>query len=100
MLASTEQPSSPLAPQTGGRNQRESSAHLSPQILIREAHKVLADFDFYMSPARVSRMVHRFVSEGRGDIDFRTWFISYADPTGETAVRNVMKQSGGPDAAA
>lgn len=83
---------SPLATQTGGRGKRDRSADfLSVQTLTRTAHKVLEDQNFYMSPSRTSRLIHRFVREGRADLDFRTWFISYADPTGEQAVRNVMK---------
>lgn len=83
---------SPLATQTGGRSQKDRSADfLSVQTLTRTAHKVLECQDFYMSPSRISRLVRRFVREGRTDLDFRTWFISYADPTGEQAVRNVMK---------
>lgn len=68
--------------------------HLHPKVLAREAAKVAADLDLRMSPARIRLLVRRFVSEGRSDLDFRTWFIAYADPTGETAVRNVMKAGG------
>lgn len=80
----------PLATETEGSG-RENSAYLSVRTLTRQAHHVAAGLGVSVSPSRVSRLVKRFVHEGRGDIDFHTWFISYADPTGETAVRNVMK---------
>lgn len=43
--------------------------------------------------SRVRQLAIRFLREGRVDVDFRTWFISYADPTGESAVHNVMKEA-------
>ncbi len=86
-----------LATQTGGEKP-ESHAHLSVEILTREARKVMADLDVSLSPARLSRLLRKYIRQGRSDIDFRTWFISYADPTGETAVRNVSRGGGGPDA--
>ena len=59
---------------------------------MREAAKVCDDLDLGIRGARLRAVVDRFVREGRGDVDFRTWFIAYADPTGETAVRNVMRE--------
>ena len=52
-----------------------------------------------MRRRRVRELVNRFIESGRSDLineqrtvdDFRSWFITYADPTGETAVRNVTK---------
>jgi len=49
-------------------------------------------------PAEVRRLATRFVAAGHDRLeDTEAWVIAYADPTGETAVRNVM--GGGPDAA-
>lgn len=45
-----------------------------------------------MRRSRVRSLVIRFMREGRTDVDFRTWFIGYADPTGETAVRNILRR--------
>lgn len=58
----------------------------------RHAQKLAEELDLPISGSRIRRIVRRYVREGRFDIDFRTWFISYADPTGETAVRNVMRE--------
>ncbi len=87
-------------PTPGGNReatQADTSAMLSQRTLVREAHKVVLDLGLNVCGSRLKRLVRRYVEDGRADIDFRTWFISYADPTGETAVRNVMR-GGGPDA--
>ena len=44
-----------------------------------------------MRRRRIRELVVAYLREGRTDVDFRTWFVAYADPTGETAVRNVMR---------
>jgi len=64
---------------------------LSVPTLARQAAHIIAAHDLRISGSRVRKLVRRFVREGRGDIDFRTWVIAYADPTGETAVGNVMR---------
>jgi hypothetical protein len=74
-------------------NGENGTEFLSPRVLMREAAKVCADLDLNIRGARLRTVVDRFVREGRSDVDFRTWFIAYADPTGETAVRNVMRGS-------
>ena len=83
---------------THGRNLRANGERqtefLSPRVLMREAAKVCDDLDLGIRGPRLRSVIDRFVREGRSDIDFRTWVIAYADPTGETAVRNVMR--GGP----
>lgn len=71
-------------------NGERQAEFLSPRIVMREAAKVCADMGLEIRGARLRRLVGRFIAEGRSDLDFRTWFIGYADPTGETAVRNVM----------
>ena len=67
--------------------------HLSLPVLMREGQKVAEAAGLAVSHHRMGRIIRRFVREGRSDIDFRTWFIAYADPTGETAVRNVMREA-------
>jgi hypothetical protein len=44
-----------------------------------------------VSPRRLRRIVNRFVTERQAGQDFRAWFLGYSDPTGEQAVRNVMR---------
>jgi hypothetical protein len=88
------QTSAPWASQTEGGQPDSARAYLSVETLTRSARRVLADRGEEMSPSRLSKVIRRFVREGRADVDFRTWFIAYADPTGEAAVRNVMKGAG------
>lgn len=65
--------------------------YMSTRTLVREARKVVADLNLRIDGSRLRSLIRRYVEDGRTDIDFRTWFISYADPTGETAVRNVLR---------
>lgn len=74
----------------GGREDR----YLSVQTLTAQGRKVLEARGESMSQNRLQRLVRRFISDGRADLDFKTWVIAHADPTGETAVRNVMRERG------
>lgn len=65
---------------------------LSVRVLAREASKIVDQLNLPISGSRTRKLVRQFVREGRADANFRTWFISYADPTGETAVRNVLRE--------
>lgn len=73
-------------------NGERQTEFLSPRVVTREATKVCADLGLNIRGARLRTLVDRFILQGRTDIDFRTWFIAYADPTGETAVRNVLRE--------
>lgn len=73
-------------------NGERADAFLSPRVLSREAAKLVAELDLRLSPRRIRQLVTRFVDEGRSDIDLRAFLLSYADPTGETAVRHVMRE--------
>lgn len=76
-----------------GANQEgsRSDEFLSVQTLARQAHKLVVELELPISGSRVRKLIRRFIREGRADVDFRTWFIAYADPTGETAIHNVMR---------
>lgn len=74
-------------------NGERAQEFLSPRVLAREASKVCADLDLRLTPVRIRKLVTLYIQEGRTDLDFRTWFLAYADPTGETAVRNVLRGS-------
>lgn len=76
-------------------NGERADAYLSPRVLAREAAKLVAELDLRIAPARIRQLVTSFVRDGRTDIDFRTWFLAYADPTGEQAARNVDRRSVG-----
>ena len=82
-----------LSPNLRANGERQDG-FLSPRVLMREAEKVCDDLDLDIRGPRLRSVIDRFVNEGRSDIDFRTWFISYADPTGETAARQVDRERG------
>jgi hypothetical protein len=88
----------------------------TPESLIRDAHLLMQACGIHRSPSWAARTVRTFVqssvhglpfgdylaarlqlnAQQRADLLARSEFarvISYADPTGETAVRNVMKES-------
>lgn len=75
-----------------GSRESRSGEFLHPRTVAREAMKVLVDMGLEVRPAAVRVLVTRFIAEGHtSTADLRSWVIAYADPTGETAVRNVMK---------
>lgn len=74
-----------------GANHEGRDAYLSVSTLTREARKLCVDLDIDVSGCRLRKLMRRFIAEGRSDIELRAWLLSYADPTGETAVRNVMR---------
>lgn len=86
------------------------------EALLRETHAVLAASSVRLSPSKVARLCRDYVNlvAGKGvpfgaylanavmlDRDQRRTFdalyyrLSHADPTGETAVRNVDRERGG-----
>jgi len=44
-----------------------------------------------LSRSRSRYLVRYYRNHITGDVDFYEWVLMHADPTGETAVRNVMK---------
>lgn len=67
---------------------------LSVRTLSEGAHRINDVLRLGLSGSRIRKLVRQFVREGRSDIDFRSWFIAYADPTGEHAVRHVVRERG------
>jgi len=81
-------------PDLGGNQEGAATAHrfsLSIPLLTEQAERVVRDMDLHISGCRVRKLVRRYVRDGRGDIDFTTWFLGYADPTGNEAVAHVMR---------
>ena len=89
----------PPVPPALGVNQEVAgqSEFLSVRSLYPAAQLINDKRNLGLSGSRIRKLVRRFVREGRSDIDFYSWFIAYADKTGETAVRNVLRASGGID---
>jgi hypothetical protein len=59
--------------------------------MLADAEAVMRAHGLRVSPRRLRRIVNRFVTERQAGQDFRAWFLGYSDPTGEQAVRNVMR---------
>jgi hypothetical protein len=71
----------------GGKQTAISAALVSRYVTICKADPALAEF----SANKVSRVVRRFIAAGLHERDLGGYVVGYADPTGETAVRNVLK---------
>lgn len=88
--------SAAIQPDLGAKQEgARAEGYLSVPTLVRQARKIVEEQQLPISGSRLRKLVRRFVDEGRADVDFRTWFISYADPTGETAVHNVLRSGAG-----
>jgi hypothetical protein len=61
--------------------------------LIRRAHHAQADAVEKLSASKLSRLIRRYVATHgieSAAVMVDSYCLTYADPTGETAVRNVM----------
>lgn len=65
---------------------------LSPRVLTREAAKLNSELDLRIHPGRLRTLMRHFVAEGRRFDELGAWLLAYADPTGETAARNVDRE--------
>jgi len=85
----------PVLPALGDNQEvARQDEFLSVRTLAAGAARINTTLNLGLSGSRIRKLVRRFVREGRSDLDFYTWF-AYADPTGEVAVRNVVRASGG-----
>jgi len=86
----------PPVPPALGDNQEvaRQSEFLSVRSLYPTAQLINDKRNLGLSGSRIRKLVRRFVREGRSDIDFYSRVIAYADKTGETATRNVLKDQG------
>lgn len=74
-----------------GESKREDQ-FLSPRVVAREAFKIAAAQGIEMHPSELRRLVTRFIREGYTSMrEIEPFVIAYADPTGETAVRHLMR---------
>lgn len=80
---------SPLVGQAGEGT--AAGRALTVEDALRVAHRVMEELGIHLGTRKLHRLVARYIRDGRADVDFRTWFLAYADPTGETAVRNVLR---------
>jgi len=80
--------------------QHEAGTTQTPEILIREAHSLLAARGIKAGNSKITRAVRDYLRSG--NTTFEEWILSalhadwarviaYRDPTGEAAVRNVRR---------
>lgn len=62
------------------------------QALAKEGRVIAAELNLDISQNRMVRLILRYMREWQPGLDLRTWFLGYADPTGNTAVENVMRE--------
>jgi hypothetical protein len=66
--------------------------------VAREFDRLFRGRGMAVHPAEVRQLATRFVADGHERLeDTEAWFLTYRDPVGEKAVRNVMRGGGGPD---
>lgn len=63
------------------------------EVLTRRAHYNLEQYGVFASPSKVSRIIRRYLKDLHHGLapDFDAYFMPHSDPTGETAVANVMR---------
>lgn len=71
--------------------QATAETHLHRKVLAREAAKVCADLGLRIPPARIRLLVDEYLRTGH-NCSLRSWVLTYADPTGECAARNVDRE--------
>jgi hypothetical protein len=84
----------PVPPALGAQEGQDEFLPARTRRLVAGAARINEVRGLGLSGSRIRKLVHRFVREGRSDIDFYALFIAYADKTGETATRNVLKDRG------
>lgn len=75
-------------PRPPGQTQEEATR---PNAMIARAQVLNFDLGIGLSPTRVSRIVRRRLQAGANDVDIIRCLRAYRDPTGDAAVKNVMR---------
>ncbi len=83
-------PAKPSTTAPAGSRGTGSRILLPPRLVAREFARLFRERGMAVHPAEVRQLATRFVADGHERLeDAEAWVIAYADPTGETAVRNV-----------
>ena len=84
-------PATPSTTAPAGSRENRSRILLPHRLVAREFDRLFRGRGMAVHPAKVRQLATRFVADGHERLeDAEAWFIAYADPTGETAVRNVI----------
>lgn len=68
----------------------QSCAGVEALVRAAQSHPDVARLG--LGHRKIVRVVRQFVAAGLAERDLVSYVVGYADPTGETAVRNVMRQ--------
>jgi hypothetical protein len=85
------------APTRWNHSQRGSRAGqpcLDVETLVRAATSSPEVAGLGLGHRKIVRVVRSFIASGLHERDLVAYVVGYADPTGETAVRNVMRGGG------
>ncbi len=92
MTAPPPTATSAASPNLRANGESRSDNFLSPRVVAREAVKMLAAKGVEVRPAVVRRLVSGFIAQGHTTTaQLENYLLHYCDPTGETAIRNVMR---------
>ena len=90
-----QSPATPSTTAPAGSRENRSGILLPPRRVAREFTRLFRERGMAVHPAEVRQLATRFVADGHERLeDAEAWFISYADPTGETAARHVDRERG------
>lgn len=76
-------------PNLRANGESRADSFLSPRVLTREAAKIADELRLPVRGAQLRKLITRFVDEGHTMSELRGYLLTYADPTGERAARNV-----------
>ncbi|SKA86977.1 hypothetical protein SAMN06295879_1015 [Agreia bicolorata] len=82
------------SPSASRQHERDGQKE-SVETLTRRAHSNMEAGGIKFSSATVSRLIRDYLRKSRTASipDFDAWFMPHVDPTGETAVHNLMRGS-------
>lgn len=72
----------------GSKDTAVSAALISRYVTIAKADPALAN----VPASKIGRLVREFIATGLHERDLVGYVVGYSDPTGETAVHNVMRE--------
>lgn len=72
-------------------NGRPAVNAVSLRELVAEGVRIVERYRLRLNRREVRRIIARFVESGRTVDELLAYVLDYADPTGETAVANVMR---------
>jgi hypothetical protein len=74
-------------------NHEQAAPTVTAEQLLRRVHERFGEAGIAISAPKVSRIVRAYLRDARANSipDFNAWFMPHVDPTGETAIHNLMR---------